>query len=132
MPKRKQKGPDAVDDDDADSSSDVVSLIPLDQVHFLSNICQSIIDVSFDFFDPNPKVDYQAIKRLLSQLFHRDAETLHLHELTELILGQPTVGTTIKTDGIESDPFALLTVLNMHLHHVRFMFYILKHMYLSF
>jgi len=27
------------------------------------------------------------------------------------------VGTTIKTDGIESDPLALLTVLNMHLHH---------------
>ena len=71
-------------------------------------------------------MDYQAIKRLLSQLFQRDAETLHLHELTELILGQPTVGTTIKTDGIESDPLALLTVLNMHLHHVRFLFYILN------
>jgi len=41
-----------------------------------------------------------------------------MHELTELILSQPTVGTTIKTDGIESDPYALLTVLNMHLHHV--------------
>ena len=41
-----------------------------------------------------------------------------MHELTELILGQPLVGTTIKTDGIESDPLALLTVLNMHLHHV--------------
>jgi protein BCP1 len=99
MPKRKQEGPDVVDDE-ADSTSDL-----------------SIIDVSFDFFDPNPKVDYQAVKRLLSQLFQRDAETLHLHELTELILGQPTVGTTIKTDGIESDPLALLTVLNMQLHH---------------
>ena len=41
-----------------------------------------------------------------------------MHELTELVLSQPTVGTTIKTDGIESDPYALLTVLNMHLHHV--------------
>jgi hypothetical protein len=28
------------------------------------------------------------------------------------------VGTTIKTDGLESDPFAFLTVLNMHVHHV--------------
>lgn len=28
------------------------------------------------------------------------------------------MGTTIKTDGAESDPYALLTVLNMHLHHV--------------
>jgi len=45
-----------------------------------------------------------------------------VNELAELILSQPTVGTTIKTDGIESDPFALFTVLNMHLHHVRFSF----------
>jgi protein BCP1 len=79
---------------------------------------QDLVDVSFDFFDPNPKVDYHAIKRLLSQLFQRDAEQLHTHELTELVLSQPTVGTTIKTDGIESDPYAILTVLNMHLHHV--------------
>ncbi|KAF8816680.1 hypothetical protein BYT27DRAFT_7181540 [Phlegmacium glaucopus] len=102
MPKRKQQASDAIDDNDdaASTSSDV-----------------SLIDVSFDFFDPNPNVDYQAIKRLLSQLFQRDADVLHVHELTELILGQPTVGTTIKTDGIESDPLALLTVLNMHLHH---------------
>ncbi|KAF8952692.1 p21-C-terminal region-binding protein-domain-containing protein, partial [Flammula alnicola] len=77
----------------------------------------SLVDVSFDFFDPNPNVDYHAIKRLLTQLLQRDAEQLHMHELTELILSQPTVGTTIKTDGIESDPFALFTVLNMHLHH---------------
>ncbi|KAF9482379.1 hypothetical protein BDN70DRAFT_875126 [Pholiota conissans] len=97
MPKRKQ-GSD--DEADASSSSDV-----------------SLVDVSFDFFDPNPKVDYHAIKRLLTQLLQRDAEQLFVGELTDLILSQPTVGTTIKTDGIESDPFALFTVLNMHLHH---------------
>lgn len=27
------------------------------------------------------------------------------------------MGTTIKTDGLESDPYAVLTVLNMHVHH---------------
>jgi protein BCP1 len=80
---------------------------------------KDLIDVAFEFFDPNPKIDYQAIKRLLSQLFQHDSENLDMHELTELILSQPTVGTTIKTDGIESDPYALMTVLNMHLHHVR-------------
>ncbi|KAF8168454.1 p21-C-terminal region-binding protein-domain-containing protein [Crassisporium funariophilum] len=100
--KRKQSSDDGNNDidDDGSSSSDV-----------------SNIDISFDFFDPNPNVDYHAIKRLLGQLLQRDAEQLHVHELTELILAQPTVGTTIKTDGIESDPLALLTVLNMHLHH---------------
>ncbi|KAF8227317.1 hypothetical protein L208DRAFT_1297567, partial [Tricholoma matsutake] len=75
------------------------------------------IDVDFDFFDPNPAVDYQALKRLLVQLFQSDADNFCLHELSELILSQPTVGTTIKTDGLESDPFAFLTVLNMHVHH---------------
>ena len=30
----------------------------------------SLVDVSFDFFDPNPKINYHAIKRLLNQLFH--------------------------------------------------------------
>jgi len=79
---------------------------------------KDLVDVAFEFFDPNPKVDYHAIKRLLSQLFQRDSEILNMQELTELILSQPAVGTTIKTDGIESDPYALLTILNMHLHHV--------------
>ncbi|KAJ7644330.1 p21-C-terminal region-binding protein-domain-containing protein [Roridomyces roridus] len=76
----------------------------------------SLIDVDFDFFDPNPNVDYHAFKRLLGQLFQRDADRFSLHDLTELILSQPTVGTTIKTDGLESDPYALLTVLNVHQH----------------
>ncbi|KAJ3785414.1 p21-C-terminal region-binding protein-domain-containing protein [Lentinula aff. detonsa] len=87
-------------EDESDSDSDV-----------------SMIDVDFDFFNPNPDVDYQAIKRLLVQLFQRDADSFHLHELTELILGQSMIGTTVKTDGQESDPYALLTVINMHVHH---------------
>lgn len=76
----------------------------------------SLVDVDFDFFDPNPKVDYHALKRLLAQLFSADAELFHLEALAELILAQPLVGTTVKTDGIESDPYAVLTVLNMHVH----------------
>ncbi|KAH9487283.1 Protein bcp1 [Psilocybe cubensis] len=97
MPKRKQ---DSDDDGNESSSSDI-----------------STVEVSFEFYDPNPKIDYHAIKLLFKQLFQRDVEQLHTHELTELVLSQPTVGTTIKTDGLESDPMALFTVLNMHLHH---------------
>ena len=41
-----------------------------------------------------------------------------MNDLADLILSQPLVGTTIKTDGIESDPYAYLTVLNMHIHQV--------------
>ncbi|KAJ7175426.1 p21-C-terminal region-binding protein-domain-containing protein [Mycena filopes] len=99
MGKRKQESRNGDDDSDSGSGSDV-----------------SFVDVDFDFFDPNPAVDYHAIKRLLVQLFQRDAERFDLAALTDLILAQPTVGTTIKTDGLESDPYALLTVLNMHVH----------------
>ena len=82
-----------------------------------------MINVDFDFFNPNPSVDYQAIKHLLVQLFQRDSELFHLHSLTELILSQPSIGTTVKTDGEESDPYALLTVVNMHMHQVHLFYY---------
>ncbi|KAI0286604.1 p21-C-terminal region-binding protein-domain-containing protein [Russula aff. rugulosa BPL654] len=62
------------------------------------------IQVDFDFFDPNPEVDFVALKRLIIQLFQADADLLKPHELSELILSQPLVGTTVKTDGRESDP----------------------------
>ena len=82
----------------------------------------SLINVSFDFFNPNPKVDYHALARLLSQLFSRDAERLHIPSLVELILSQPRVGTTIKTgvdageEGEEGDPYAVLSVVNLNVH----------------
>ncbi|KAF8525254.1 p21-C-terminal region-binding protein-domain-containing protein [Hysterangium stoloniferum] len=90
MPKRK--------DQDDDSDSDV-----------------SLIDVDFEFFDPRP-VDYIALKRLMVQLFQTDVEQIDVHEMAELIIAQPLVGTTVKTDGIESDPYAYLTVLNLAVH----------------
>lgn len=74
--------------------------------------------MDFEFFDPNPKVDYLALKRLLVQLLQSDSEQFKVNELTDLILSQPLLGTTVKTDGIESDPYAVLTVLNVHAHQV--------------
>ena len=87
-----------------------------------SSSTPSLINVSFDFFNPNPKVDYHALTRLLSQLFSRDAERLHIPSLVELILAQPRVGTTIKTgvdageEGEEGDPYAVLSVVNLNVH----------------
>lgn len=57
-----------------------------------------------------------AIKRLLGQLFDADAELFHLPDLTELILSQPLLGSTVKVDGHETDPYAFLTVMNMNFH----------------
>ena len=110
---------------DEDSDSDVVSISHLLIVQLNAQLSQNFVDVDFDFFDPNAKVDYHSLKRLLIQLFQSDAELFHLHELTELILSQPNMGTTIKTDGIDSDPYAFLTVLNMHVHQVRIYFQII-------
>ncbi|KIK04152.1 hypothetical protein K443DRAFT_430833 [Laccaria amethystina LaAM-08-1] len=85
-----------------------------------SSSTPSLINVSFDFFNPNPKVDYHALTRLLSQLFSRDAERLQIPSLVELILAQPRVGTTIKTgdaeEGEEGDPYAVLSVVNVNVH----------------
>jgi len=36
--------------------------------------------------------------------------------LTDLILSQSIIGSTVKTDGAESDPFAFMTVLNLNEH----------------
>ncbi|KZT08998.1 uncharacterized protein LAESUDRAFT_742221 [Laetiporus sulphureus 93-53] len=101
MAKRKQQHPDDVDSD-GDNASE-----------------RSLVNVDFDFFDPNPEIDYLALKRLAAQLFQADSEQLHLNDLADLILSQPLVGTTVKCDGRESDPYAFLTVLNMHVHQNR-------------
>ncbi|KAF9083832.1 Mss4p nuclear export [Mortierella sp. GBA35] len=78
---------------------------------------EDIINVDFEFFDPKD-IDFHAIKNLLGQYFSSDAILFNLSELSDMITFQSNVGSTIKVNGIESDPYALLTVLNMndHLH----------------
>ncbi|CAE6507447.1 unnamed protein product [Rhizoctonia solani] len=76
---------------------------------------KELVDVDFEFFGPT-EIDYLALKRLLNQLFSTDANLFQIEKLTELILEQPGIGSTVKTDGIDSDPYAILTVLNMNVH----------------
>jgi len=77
------------------------------------------VDTEFEFFDPQ-KQDFHGIKRLLTQLFSSDAKLLDLSELTEIILDQPLLGSTVKIDGegAQGDPYALFTVLNLGVHKV--------------
>lgn len=75
-----------------------------------------MIDVDFEWFSPSASVDFHGLKNLLKQLFDVDNQIFDLSELTDLILEQPALGSTVKTEGEESDPFAFLTVLNMHEH----------------
>lgn len=77
-----------------------------------------MLDVDFEWFDPQPEVDFHGLKTLCRQLFDIDAQLFDLSELVELILSQPLLGSTVKVDGNETDPYAFLTVLNMHVHRV--------------
>lgn len=75
-----------------------------------------MINVDFEWFDPEPEIDFHGIKTLLRQLLDVDNKLFDLSALADLILSQPQLGSTIKCDGKESDPYAFLTVLNLHQH----------------
>lgn len=74
---------------------------------------EEIINVDFDYFDLNPDVDFHATKNFLRQLFGDDASLFDISSLADLVLTKNSVGTTIKTEGTESDPFAVLSVINL-------------------
>ena len=78
-----------------------------------------MLNVEFEWFDPQPNVDFHGLKTLLRQLLDIDAQLFDLSALADLILSQPLLGSTVKVDGNESDPYAFLTVLNLHTHRVR-------------
>ncbi|KAI9796845.1 MAG: Mss4p nuclear export [Candelina submexicana] len=73
------------------------------------------LNVEFEWFDPQPQ-DFHGLKTLLRQLFDVDAQLFDLSALTDLILSQPLLGSTVKVDGNETDPYAFLTVLNLQEH----------------
>ncbi|KAF1816906.1 protein bcp1 [Eremomyces bilateralis CBS 781.70] len=75
-----------------------------------------MLDVDFEWFDPQPAVDFHGLKSLLRQLFDADSQLFELSALVDLILSQPTLGSTVKVDGNESDPFAFLSVINLRQH----------------
>jgi protein BCP1 len=77
-----------------------------------------MVNVDFEWFDPDPEVDFHGLKSLCRQLFDADAELFNLSELVDLILSQPLLGSTVKVDGKETDPYAFLTVLNLRMHKV--------------
>ena len=77
-----------------------------------------MLDVEFEWFDPQPEHDFPGLKTLLRQLFDVDAQLFDLSAMAELILAQPLLGSTVKVDGNETDPYAFLTVLNLQEHQV--------------
>jgi protein BCP1 len=75
-----------------------------------------VVDVEFEWFNFKPDIDFHGLKSLLRQLLDVDHQLFDLSALADLILSQPTVGSTVKVDGEETDAYAFLTILNMHEH----------------
>ncbi|KAJ1799888.1 Mss4p nuclear export [Coemansia sp. RSA 2399] len=73
----------------------------------------STVDVDFEFFEPT-EIDFHGIKSLLKSSFGDDAQDFDISGLADLILEQGEIGSTVKTDGEESDPYALLTVIDLN------------------
>ncbi|KAG4300974.1 hypothetical protein PCANB_002658 [Pneumocystis canis] len=78
-----------------------------------SDYDNSIVDVDFEFFNPR-STDVYTLRNLLKQLFGPDSNCFDIFELSDLIVNQKLVGTMVKVDGIEGDPLAFLTVLNLN------------------
>lgn len=53
------------------------------------------------------------LKTLLKQTFHGDVEDLDYGSLADLIILQPHLGSTAKTDGPEGDPMAFITLIDL-------------------
>jgi protein BCP1 len=75
-----------------------------------------MVNVEFEWFNFKPDIDFHGLKSLLRQLLDVDNQFFDLSALADLILSQPTVGSTVKVDGEETDAYAFLTILNMHEH----------------
>ncbi|KAM9886372.1 hypothetical protein OXX79_014228, partial [Metschnikowia pulcherrima] len=105
---------------DEDSDIDVSSTDESDvEVGATEEDMEEVINVDFDYFDLNPQVDFHATKTFLRQLFGDDALRFDISGLADLILTENAVGTTIKTDGQEGDPFALLSVIDLNAHSAK-------------
>lgn len=72
--------------------------------------------VEFEWFNFAPEIDFHGTKSLLRQLLDVDAKLFDMSGLADLILSQPSIGSAVKVDGKETDPFAILSVLNTHVH----------------
>lgn len=74
------------------------------------------MNVDFEWFNFKPDIDFHGVKSLLRQLFDVDSQLLNISALADLVLSQPTIGSTVKVDGEDTDAYAFLTVLSFGEH----------------
>jgi len=121
MVKKRNRDPEVLDEappakvDGDESGSDEVNTTPHPisdpSAHGLQDI--DMVNVEFEWFNFKPDIDFHGIKSLLRQLLDVDHQLFDLSALADLILSQPTVGSTVKVDGEDTDAYAFLTILNL-------------------
>jgi len=72
-----------------------------------------MIDVDFEWFNFDKDIDFPGVKNLLRQLLDVDSTLFDTSALANIIVAQNSIGSTIKVDGKNKDPFAFLTVLSL-------------------
>ncbi|KXJ85811.1 p21-C-terminal region-binding protein-domain-containing protein [Microdochium bolleyi] len=72
-----------------------------------------MVNVEFEWFNFDADIDFHGVKALLRQLLDVDAALHDVSALSDLIVGESTIGSTVKVDGKETDPYAMLTAVNL-------------------
>jgi len=72
-----------------------------------------MVNVDFEWFNYDAEVDFHGAKTLLRQLFDVDANLFNMSALSDLVISQNTIGSTVKVDGKATDAYAMMTVLDL-------------------
>lgn len=75
-----------------------------------------MVNIDFEWFPFDPEIDAIGTQTLLRQLLDVDSVCVPLHPLTSLILSQTEIGSTVKVEDKNADPYFMLTVLNITEH----------------
>ncbi|KAK1771626.1 putative bcp1-like protein [Phialemonium atrogriseum] len=111
MAKKRAREADGLQDAAVDSNVD-----KMDEDDSSDDDDFDIVNVDFEWFNFDPDIDFHGVKTLLRQLFDVDSQLLDLSGLTDLIVEQRTIGSTVKVDDKASDAYAFLTALNLAEH----------------
>ncbi|KUI68167.1 Protein BCP1 [Cytospora mali] len=111
----------SVDKMDEDSSDDEVNLTPSSHLMLTTHTYTyaqdfDMVNVDFEWFNFDSEIDFHGVKTLLRQLFDVDSQLLDMSALTDLILHNQTIGSTVKVDSKANDAYAFLTALNLNEH----------------
>ncbi|KUI54922.1 Protein BCP1 [Cytospora mali] len=110
----------SVDKMDEDSSDDEVNSTPQFSSHIGLSLTHAqdfdMVNVDFEWFNFDSEIDFHGVKTLLRQLFDVDSQLLDMSALTDLILQNQTIGSTVKVDSKANDAYAFLTAFNLNEH----------------